>query len=1335
MKRKFLIILLTLLSVICCVAMFSACNVENSDSNGGTTNQTQQGGGNQTPGGSQTETPSGGGSSTTPGENNPTPTPPEHTHEFSNVWSSDDTTHWHAATCGHTDKQDEAPHTYVNGVCSTCNHAHENHNYGNYTADDSNHTHTCTVCQKSESGAHTYVNGVCSTCNHAHEEHSFDNWVDKKQPNCTEDGYKEHTCSVCGKTEQQPLTHSGHNYQNGVCQTCGDVQGYIAFKNLQLNDDTAYGKVPANTEYFSFIDEILYADGVTYDVYTSRDCKPESEIPSATPELEFGDNTFYILARKGNDRKLYTVTVRRRPVYTVNFVTDGSAVDSQSVEEDQNIVQPAATEKTGYTFQNWTLNGNVVTFPYLVEEEIPQTSKYTVNLNAVFAANGYTVTLNAAGGDLTENEQPVTFDESYNFPVPTRTGYTFLGWFEGENQFTNAEGASLENWTGTADTTLYAKWQANQYTVTLNKNLSAGGSVSGGGDYAYDSQVTITASTNNGYTFVGWYKETEQVSTELSYQFKMGLDVTYTAKWIKVTLAKSYTDAGTITSLDKTYKAGESVTVTAGATGLGYTWLGWYNNETELTTDLSYTFDMPDENVTYTAKWKVNDEISNFIFTSTQDTCIISGLKDYGVDTIIVPDYVTKIISGAFKGCSNLKSITLPFVGESKNATTSSSTLFGYVFGTSSYTGSTATKQYYSNLLNNYVTYYIPNSLKTVTITGGKILYGAFYNCTSLESITIPDSVTSIGWAAFEGCTSLESVYITDLKSWCNIEFGNSDANPLHYAHNLYLNNNLVTNITADLLQGVTEIKDYAFYNCASLESISIPDSVTSIGDDAFWSCTSLESVTIDNGVTSIGRYAFGNCTAEIKWGGNPSIKEIGDYAFANYKGTSITIPDSVTSIGKSAFYNCTSLTSITLPNSVTSIGMYAFGNCTAEIKWGGNPSIKEIGDYAFANYKGTSITIPDCVTYIGWDAFYNCTSLESITIPDSVTSIGRYAFYNCTSLGTVYWNAINCETAGDSYNPIFGGCTALTNVYIGENVGSIPDYAFKNCTSLASITIPDSITSIGERAFEDCKNLNAVYITDFTAWCNIKFGNYDANPLYYAHNLYLNNNLVTELTAEMLQGVTKIKAYAFYGCTSLTSITIPDSVTSIGGSAFYDCTRLTSITLPNSVTSIGMYAFGNCTAEIKWGGNPSIKEIGDYAFANYKGTSITIPDGVTSIGERAFHGCTSLESVTIPDGVTSIGMFAFWECTSLTSITIPDSVTSIDYKAFDGCTSLATVYYGGNQAQWNSISIGSDNTDLKNATRYYFSETEPDEAKWAESKNWWHYDPVTGEIDIWKKD
>ncbi|MBR7101946.1 MAG: leucine-rich repeat domain-containing protein [Clostridia bacterium] len=217
-------------------------------------------------------------------------------------------------------------------------------------------------------------------------------------------------------------------------------------------------------------------------------------------------------------------------------------------------------------------------------------------------------------------------------------------------------------------------------------------------------------------------------------------------------------------------------------------------------------------------------------------------------------------------------------------------------------------------------------------------------------------------------------------------------------------------------------------------------------------------------------------------------------------------------------------------------------------------------------------------VTSIHSRAFYGCTQFTIITIPDSITYI---------NYGT------------------FSGCSSLTSITIPNSLTSIGEDAFSGCSSLSSITIPDSVTSIGEDAFEGCSNLTKANITSLEAWCNIKFSNNDANPLYYAKNLYLNGALVTDLVIP--NTVTEIKDSAFIGCSSLTSVTIPDSVTSIGYSAFVGCSNLTSIAIPDSVTSIGNVAFFGCSSL----------------------TSITIPDSVTSIGNLAFYDCSSLTSVT----------------------------------------------------------------------------------------------------------
>ena len=239
-------------------------------------------------------------------------------------------------------------------------------------------------------------------------------------------------------------------------------------------------------------------------------------------------------------------------------------------------------------------------------------------------------------------------------------------------------------------------------------------------------------------------------------------------------------------------------------------------------------------------------------------------------------------------------------------------------------------------------------------------------------------------------------------------------------------------------------------------------------------------------------------------------------------------------------------------------------------------------------------------VTSIGKDAFYNCYRLTSITIPNSVTSIESYAFWNCSGLTSI--------TIPNSVTSIgenaFSYCEGLTSATIGNSVTSIGSSAFEGCYGLTSITIGSSVTSIGDMAFYSCSGLKEVHINDLAAWCNIDFESSSANPLYYAHNLYLNNELVTELVIP--NGVTSIGYRAFQDCDGLTSITIPNSVTSIGNNAFRDCSGLTSVTIGNSVTSIGEYAFCWCTSL----------------------TSVTIGNSVTSIGWNAFSYCENLADV-----------------------------------------------------------------------------------------------------------
>ena len=505
----------------------------------------------------------------------------------------------------------------------------------------------------------------------------------------------------------------------------------------------------------------------------------------------------------------------------------------------------------------------------------------------------------------------------------------------------------------------------------------------------------------------------------------------------------------------------------------------------------------------------------------------------------------------------------------------------------------------------------------------------AFWGCSSLTSVTIPNSVTNIGESAFWNCNKLTSVTIPD---------------------------------------GVTSIEDLVFSSCYSLTSITIPNSVTSIGNRAFRSCTKLTSITIPDGVISIGNFAFSGCN-EL---------------------TSITIPDSVTSIGDSAFEECRILTSISIPDSVTSIGGNVFKNCTRlkTISLSCKSSLKKSDFGEQANLvsashilKKTAAKAVTC-TENGNKEYWTCehcgkyflsddtnpetakaVELSETVIPAShkLTKVEAKA-PTCTEDGNKeYWTCEHCGKyfLSDDANP-------ETAKAVEQSEFIIPALNHKNAI-IQNASEPTE-TAPGYSGDRYCPDCDKVVEKGYTYWNegNLTWKLYEDGTLNISGTgamkdyndddnpspVYQNSN-VKKVVIE--KGVTSIGNYAFSGCLGLKSITIPDGITSIGDHAFDSCINLRSITLPDSITSIGMWAFYNC----------------------WNVSSIIIPDGVTSIEDFTFNSCISLTSITIPNSVTNIKSSAFHNCADLTSITIPDSVTSIGDSAFSDCNSLQTISLG----------------------------------------------------------
>ena len=578
----------------------------------------------------------------------------------------------------------------------------------------------------------------------------------------------------------------------------------------------------------------------------------------------------------------------------------------------------------------------------------------------------------------------------------------------------------------------------------------------------------------------------------------------------------------------------------------------------------------------------------------------------------------------------------------------------------------------------------------------------ACYQKTFITGIVLPKTITYIGESAFDECTNVTSVSISNSVEYVGanaFRHINEDAYTIE-GNGKYLGNsenkylllcgNQDTTVTTFAVQEgckfIVGVSD-TVCNFSTVETITFPSTLVGIGDYVFLN-SSLKEIKLPEGLISIGKMAFRGCPATSVSIPN-SVEEIGSNAFYGMTTDAYTLYDNGKYLGNSknpylllqavsdntmntfivqndckfiadsVFADCTNLKTITLVDTIKQIGASAFSGCINLMMIDIPTGVEEIGDYTFENCTSLRrITLPNTIKTIGAAAFKSCINLIDIDL-GKVENIGEGAFARCNSLTEVTVPG----TVETIFSTTFENCTGLTSVVIEDGVSTIQSYAFSGCGNLTNISIPSNIFRIEAYAFDginikayNIKN-NGKYLGNsknkYVAFVGMVDG--DASQFILAsstrHILDKAFFYCTNLEEIVIpEEVYTVGNYAFEGCSSLKSIVLPDEIHTLGVSIFKDCTSLESAVLPNSNVDITKSMFEGCTSL----------------------TSVTIPTRVRSIKNSAFFGCTKLASIELHDRIDEIGASAFENC-GLTSIHIKSN-TRIEDSAFAGCTALETI-------------------------------------------------------------